>query len=465
MRATNQISRKNNKINLTVYKKILGNIRDAFIVAQDGRTKYVNLKMLELLGYGSEEELLGKEFKTFIHPDDYPRVLSNHQRRLQGEQFESVYEFNALRKNGELVPVEIRVAVLEWEGRPATLNFLIDITERKHAEKSLRESEEKYRNLYHYAALGIFHSTFEGRFIDINPALAKMLGYDSPEEAVSLITSISEQIYADPPLRDAINAKALEAGGFISVTNCYRRRDGTLWYGMLHLRIVNDQQGRPSHCEGFVEDITERKRAEEELRQNRNMLDHVLNTIPQSVFWKDRNSRYLGCNLPFARAAGLENPDKIVGKTDFDLPWPEEEAEAYRNDDRVVMDNNLPKHHIIEPLQQADGSRLCVDTSKMPLIDGQGSVYGVLGIYDDITERKQAEQTLRLHSEIMTHIAEGIILIRVKDGIIVYVNQKLEEMFGYDVGELIGKPMPSWTFTLLAHNLQHAHSPCATSVF
>jgi len=158
-------------------------------------------------------------------------VLSNHQRRLRGEQFESVYEFNALRKNGELVPVEIRVAVLEWEGRPATLNFLIDITERKQAEKALRESEEKYRNLYHYSALGIFHSTFEGRFIDINPALAKMLGYDSPEEAVSLITSIAEQIYVDPPQRDAVTAMALEAGGFISVTNCYRRRDGTLWYG------------------------------------------------------------------------------------------------------------------------------------------------------------------------------------------------------------------------------------------
>ncbi len=439
MRATNQSQRKKNNINQNVYKKILENVRDAFLVAQDGKTKYANVKMLELLGYDSEEELVGKEFKNFIHPDDYQRVLSNHQRRLRGEQFESVYEFNLLRKNGEPVPVEIRVAILEWEGRPATLNFLIDIASRKQADKELRESEAKYRNLYSFSALGIFHSTFEGRFIDINPALAKMLGYDSPEEAVSLITSISEQVYADPPIRDSVADEALKAGGFINVTNSYRRRDGSLWYGRLHLRVVPDQQGRPSHYEGFVEDITEHKQAEEELRQNRNMLDQVLNTIPQSVFWKDRDSRYLGCNLQFARAAGLENTDKIVGKTDFDLPWPGEEAVAYRNDDRFVMDNNLPKPHIIEPLQQADGSRLSVDTSKMPLIDGQGGVYGVLGIYEDITERQQAEQTLRLHGEIMTHISEGIILTRVKDNIIVYVNPKMEEMFGYGAGELIGK--------------------------
>src|SRR5574341_1010572 len=82
------------------------------------------------------------------------------------------------------------------------------------------------------------------------------------------------------------------------------------------------------------------------LRENRAMLAYILDTIPQSVFWKDRKSVYLGCNSVFAMAAGLDRPEQIIGKTDFDLPWPREEAEAYRADDREVMKNNRPKFHI-----------------------------------------------------------------------------------------------------------------------
>ena len=117
--------------------------------------------------------------------------------------------------------------------------------------------------------------------------------------------------------------------------------------------------------------------------------------MPQSVFWKDRDSVYLGCNDVFARAVGLDDPSKIIGKTDFDLPWPRSEAEAYRSDDHDVIINKHPKLHIIEPLQQADGSRLWIDTSKVPLVDRKGNVFGVLGVYENITDRKQAEDKLQ----------------------------------------------------------------------
>jgi PAS domain S-box-containing protein len=124
----------------------------------------------------------------------------------------------------------------------------------------------------------------------------------------------------------------------------------------------------------------------------------ILNTIPQSVFWKNRDGIYLGCNAHFAKAVGLACPDDIVGKTDFDLPWPREEAEAYRADDRVVISANCPRLHIIEPLQQADGSRLVIDTSKVPLVDASTTPYGVLGVYEDITERKRSEEAQELNS-------------------------------------------------------------------
>ena len=150
-----------------------------------------------------------------------------------------------------------------------------DISERKKAEDALKESEEKYRNIYSQASLGIFHSTLDGRFIDVNPALARMLGYDSPEEVVRSITSISEQVYADPPKLSAVEAKALEAGGFITTENHYLRRDGTPWYGMLNMRIVKDQEGRPAYNEGFVEDITGRKLAEIDKHKFEQQMQHT----------------------------------------------------------------------------------------------------------------------------------------------------------------------------------------------
>jgi PAS domain S-box-containing protein len=137
-----------------------------------------------------------------------------------------------------------------------------------------------------------------------------------------------------------------------------------------------------------------RKRAEDALRKHQAMFNRVLDSVPQSIFWKDHAGRYLGCNRVFARAVGLDEPGQIIGKTDYDLPWPREDADAYRADDREVMQNNQPKRHIVEPLQQYDGVRLWIDTSKAPLLDENGRPYGVLGIYEDITERKLMEDAL-----------------------------------------------------------------------
>ncbi len=143
----------------------------------------------------------------------------------------------------------------------------------------------------------------------------------------------------------------------------------------------------------------ERVRVADALRESRRILRYVLDTIPQSVFWKDGNSVYLGCNQVFANAVNLKSPEEIVGKTDFDLPWPKAEAEAYRADDRDVISRNKPKMHIIEQVQQADGARIWVNTSKLPLRDERGGVNGVLGVYEDITERKQVELALHCAKE------------------------------------------------------------------
>ncbi len=137
--------------------------------------------------------------------------------------------------------------------------------------------------------------------------------------------------------------------------------------------------------------IAKKQTAEHELEAG-DILQLVLNNIPQFIFWKDINSVYLGCNKNFAEAAGVEKPEKIVGKTDYDLAWEESEADFFCECDRRVMGTNVPEYHIVETQLQADGKKAWLDTNKIPLHNTLGEVIGILGTFEDITERKQAEE-------------------------------------------------------------------------
>ena len=204
-------------------------------------------------------------------------------------------------------------------------------------------------------------------------------------------------------------------------------------------------------------EVSVREAAEEELRRSRNMLAHVMDAIPQSVFWKDRESVYLGCNRQMARRAGLQDPAEIVGRTDFDLPWARSEAEAYRADDRAILDSGQPRHHYLETQRTADGSTLWIETSKVPLTNGGGEIYGVLGIFEDVTERREAEARLLEYRKVIESSTD---LICVLDGSrrFVLANGALlsfrgapgEPVAGRGVGEVLGPE----AFAQLAPDLQ-----------
>lgn len=181
--------------------------------------------------------------------------------------------------------------------------------------------------------------------------------------------------------------------------------------------------------------IRERRKAEQAFRESQTLLTNILDSVPQGIFWKDRNSVYQGCNKIFATSAGLHNTAQIVGRTDFDMPWPQEDAEAYRADDRYVMEHNSPKRHMEEPLRQFDGSLLVVETTKVPLVDDAGNLYGVLGVFNDITERKKREEALReserTYRELVENLNVGVFRSIPTSEHIVSANRALVEIFGY----------------------------------
>ncbi|NEQ38776.1 MAG: response regulator [Okeania sp. SIO3I5] len=130
----------------------------------------------------------------------------------------------------------------------------------------------------------------------------------------------------------------------------------------------------------------------QELSKSQQLLNLVIDNIPQSIFWKDRENVYLGCNQSFASVVGM-TPQKVVGKTDYEMPWSREEADFYIKSDREVMDSGKPELGIVKPITQGDGKQGWLETSKVPLYDVQGEVMGIIGIFQDITRYKEAEET------------------------------------------------------------------------
>ncbi len=211
--------------------------------------------------------------------------------------------------------------------------------------------------------------------------------------------------------------------------------DFTDAFGVTHVistkkSLFEDETGKKLLV-GTIRDITKNvakyQQVEAELGQSQQLLLLVMDNIPQQIFWKDCNLVYMGCNRNFARVAGVGLPENIIGKTDYDLPWKKEESDWYRECDRRVMESGKPELHIIETQQQGDGKQSWADTNKIPLHDAQGNVIGILGTYEDITERQHAEEALK-QSEAKLQLAyaelETLVLVRTKQ--LAQINEALQ---------------------------------------
>lgn len=203
----------------------------------------------------------------------------------------------------------------------------------------------------------------------------------------------------------------------------------SLFIAILGLLVVQQLQSR-TFVDFLMGEVDKRRNAEGTLHQ-------VIDTVPIRVFWKDRECRYLGCNPPFARDAGKQSPDELIGQDDFALGWAAQ-AESYQADDRQVMDSGQAQLDYEEPQSTPDNGLIWLRTSKLPLRDASGKVYGVLGIYDDITEQKLAEAQLKDAASVFEHANEGIIIVGA-EGMILDVNAAFTRITGYRREEALGR--------------------------
>ena len=178
------------------------------------------------------------------------------------------------------------------------------------------------------------------------------------------------------------------------------------------------------------------------ISEDQNMLFQlVLDSIPVRVFWKDRESRYLGCNHLFAKDAGQQSPVDMLGKNDYEFPW-HDQAEIYRADDARVMESGIAKINYEEPQNTPDGNLIWLRTSKVPLKDKEGNIFGVMGCYEEITEQKRLMASLVENANFLQALLNAIpspIFYKDEKGIYLGCNKAFETYVGKDSDEIVGK--------------------------
>ncbi|HJS20752.1 MAG TPA: PAS domain S-box protein [Anaerolineales bacterium] len=219
--------------------------------------------------FGLEKNKFDGRYDTYlslIHPDDLPQVEDMIQRALAEKDFPYFVEHRVVQPNGSIRWLEGRGNVSrDQAGQPVRMaGTVVDITERKRAEEMLHRAQENYRNIVENSAHGIFQSTPQGRYLSVNPAMARIYGYDTPEELMSSILAIPQQIYVERTDRERFVDLLEKNGAVFGFEARNRKKDGSSIWASTNARLVRDAAGNILYYEGTVEDITRRKDAEAE---------------------------------------------------------------------------------------------------------------------------------------------------------------------------------------------------------
>jgi PAS domain S-box-containing protein len=252
------------------HRLVVDNASEAIIVIQDGMLRLANPSLVALLGF-SEEELKSTPFPSFVHPDDRAMVVDRHQKRTLGETVPARYAFRLMTRDGNTRWVEVNVVEITWEGRPASLGLLADITERKRAEDVLRDSEEKFRSIFENVVDAYFETAMDGTILEISPSIETLSKGQYHRD--DLIGRSMYDFYSDPGRRQALLQVLRERGRVSDFEIELTNRDSSVVPCSISTKVHFDAQGRPDRILGSLRDITERKRAEETLRETNRHLE------------------------------------------------------------------------------------------------------------------------------------------------------------------------------------------------
>ena len=275
----------------------------------------------------------------------------------------------------------------------------LEIGERKRVEEALRKAEENYRGIFLSAPEGIFQTTPDGRFIVANPALARILGYDTAEELVAQVTDIGKQVYAYPLGRARFLRVLSETGAVTGMEMAMRKKDGSLIWGSLIAQAVRDADGNLVRIDGLMSDVTEKKRAVEELRESEARIRALFNATSDSAILMDVEGVILAINEHGARRRGL-HPEDMTGHYIYDH-LPPNAAETRRLQTREAVRTKSPRTFE----EERDGFYYAITI--YPILDNDGSPRQLASFSRDITAQRESEKMIqRLNESLEQRVQE-----------------------------------------------------------
>jgi PAS domain S-box-containing protein len=444
-----------------------------------GNITFANERAARYAGLASPREAVGKSILSFVAPEDLPRATEN--LRLMLDRPLGPQEYRLRLAGGARAECEINGDILrDARGTPIERVFVArDLASRRQAEEAQRQSEEQYRSLFENAVEGVFQSTPEGRFLKVNPAMARVAGFASPEEMVASITNIGEQLFVHPEQREEFKRLLAEQGSVQGFEYAFRCRNGSQRWVSVHCRAARGPEGQPVRFEGIAHDITERKHSEclqaargrvfDQLTRREplaKILATLLNCVenlwaghPASILLLDESGRRLG-------------PGVVVRLPDFYVAAIAEQeigpngsicgAAAYWKR-RVVVERIAadPRCATVRELMARAGLEACWVE---PIRGAAGQVFGTFAVYaqqsgspreDDLQcleelarlvgsaiERNRAEEAL-FQSEAryreLVENANSIILKCDREGRITFFNEYAQHFFGFTREEILGE--------------------------
>ena len=413
------------------------NITDAMqetlsVIALNGTFLYANQNATWNMSGGKSGDIIGKNIRELIPKIQAEALIELYQSVYQSkEPFHQ--EIKVGLKKGDTWFFNT-VTPIEYGSPPVTavLSVSLDITEHKMNREALRESEERFKAL-HNASFGGIAIHDQGVILECNQGLSEISGFGYDElvgmDGVLLIAEQSREAVMKN-IRSGYE-KPYEAFGV--------RKNGEEYPLRLEARNI-PYKGKMVRVVEF-RDITERKQAEEAVIKTNNLLQTIINTAPVRIFYKDRELRYMGCNSVFAKDAGVASPADLIGKDDYQLAW-KEQAELYRIDDLRVLESGIPKLSYDEPQTTPEGKQIWLRTSKVPLFNDLNEIIGVLGMYEDISDRKKAETDktrLLLRQRAILDNLPMMAWLKDTESRLEMINEPYAVACGHTVDECIGK--------------------------
>lgn len=365
---------------------------------QDQRFRYVNQALASIFGYQVEELIDRLGPLDLTHPDDRPRVVENIRRRVEGEEEAIRYEFRGLRKDGAVIHVEVHGRRVEYEGRPAIIGTLIDLTARRQAEEALREAGARLRAVIEQEPLVTYTEDAEsGRILFISPQIESLSGYSS-EEWINQPDLMWDIIHPeDRPEVEKEDEETDQSGAPFRAEYRILTRSGEVRWVHDQAALIRDDKGQPLYWQGFILDITERVKAETRYRQ-------LFDSVPVGLYRSTPQGKLLDVNRALVELLGYPSREALLAVNAAELYAEPEERERWK---AAIAKQDTLREYKYRVLRQ-DGSVIWVQDTARAVRDEQGNVLYYEGSLEDITERKRHESLLQAQAMVSQALSETL---------------------------------------------------------